>query len=248
MGGGFVHVRDPLRGNYNILRVRRAQDRIPDAVLPPEFDFRYDDDREGPWTAGAEELYRSGGYEGLLYHFDRSVKQNDLEFIHRLPGLKYVEIRGRVKDDTAVFAIPTLEDVTLLTRCKRPMNLLKDSRIRRLGVEDRPGLESLANLGLLETLGLYLWRGTDLTFLGDAEKLELLKIEGKGQIISLQGLERCGHLRQLELLDMRVESLAPLRTLRELEWIWLIGDYRIEREPVLDLGDLSELSRLRAHT
>jgi hypothetical protein len=84
----------------------------------------------------------------------------------------------------------------------------------------------------------------DLTFLSGLTMLSELKVEGKRQEISLQGLETCDSLVELELLELRIESLGPLSRMSKLRRLWLIGDNATTSSTSLDLEDLRGLEQL----
>ena len=56
-----------------------------------------------------------GVHNGVIIHVPPGVELDDVDFLERLPGLKYVEVDGAVRDDSRAFSLPELEELTLLT-------------------------------------------------------------------------------------------------------------------------------------
>jgi hypothetical protein len=195
------------------------------------------------------ERYVAEGSDGVYLRAERGTGLDSVEFLADFPNLKYVEISGTVKDDTASFLLPALEELILLTRCQVPIPALTGSAVLRVGVDDRPGKEALADISGLRELSVWSWDGPDLVFLGRQPQLSRLTVEGMRSVYSLQGLELCEALVEVELKEMGVQSLAPLRGLRKLRRLWLLGSPRTHGSPrVLDLADLAgsnDLEELR---
>jgi hypothetical protein len=197
----------------------------------------------GAWTDAAPRAYVNGEYNGVYYQFERAVRHTNLNFLRVLPHLRYVEINGRVTDDTAVFGLPNLEELILLTRCRRPIPEIR-APLKRLAFDDRPGKERLATLSALQGLVVWGWRGQDLQFAAPIGSLEKIKLEATNQLISLNGLQSCRNLAELEILDARAISLVPLRELTHLRVLRLIGSPDIDQEVVLDLSDIAGVAEL----
>ena len=121
-----------------------------------------------------------------------------------------------------------------------PIPRIGAARLGRLGFDDRPGKENLAGLAHLRDLAIWLWRDTDFRFLRSAQELVTLHVEGTKQVGSLERLQACEALVDLEIIDMCPASLEPLGHLTQLdavtrlarvqrigrpsaEWVWLIG-------------------------
>jgi hypothetical protein len=198
----------------------------------------------GAWSVAASRAYFDGGFDGVFYRFRSPVRHADLAFLRELTGLRYVEIDGVVRDDTVVFGLDVLEQAVLLTKCRKPIPALAPSRMQALGIDDRPGKEQLSALPHLTDLGLTLWAGRDLRFASGMAALRHLKIEGKRQVVSLDGIEECANLETLELIDCRVESLMPLRRLQGLRRLQLVGSPAIDMNVTLDLAEIAKLHQL----
>lgn len=241
-----------VRDDYRVLKVsgderldlrQFSNSTMPADVLESAMSI-YDRERPEPWSAGDTRMYVDGGYNGVLYDFLGFVRP-DLEFLHDLPGLRYVEITGRVRDDTAVFRLPLLEELSLSTGCRRKMDLRGLPRLKRLGLtHSRRGLETISAVTGLEDLFMNSWKEPDLCLLAGAPKLRRLSLEGRDGELSLHGLEGCLHLRLLELHRFRYRSFAPLRGLRRLEEVLISGDVRQPDASFVDLSDLADAAGL----
>ncbi|MGW5779833.1 hypothetical protein [Streptomyces sp. NPDC003863] len=190
--------------------------------------------------------YSEGRCDGVYLRLQSGVELDHLEFLASLPGLRYVEVNGFVRDDSGAFGLPSVVELVLLTRSQTPVPADLGDSLKSLGVDDRPG--SLESTGFEQLRALTLWSFSrpDFRFLADASNLEYLKVEGIGRAVDLRGMESCCALKELELLEFRVEDLAPLRSLRDLTRLWIIGSRRNgdSSEP-LSLANLSGLSAMR---
>lgn len=198
-----------------------------------------------PWTPRDTDRYHDGGYNGVSL-WPESGNRTRLDFVRDLQGLRCIEVHGGpVTDDVAVFDVPTLEHLTLLTRCRKPLRLACLPLLRTVVVRARPGLESVASLPELTQLCVVRWQGSDLTFLGEQPKLQLLRLEGWRRPRSrLDGIERAPNLDDLMALDVRIESIEPLRELANLRSIQLTGVPGMEDGEPWDLTALTGKPRL----
>jgi hypothetical protein len=190
------------------------------------------------------DTYTAGSYSGLVLQVERGAKLKDVEFLNRLPNLRYLEISGSVRDDSRAFQLPELQELVLLTRSKAPVPNLVRSNLRRVGIDSQRDLRELSRLDDLTDLSLWLWAGSDFTFLGRKPKLRKLRVEGAKQIASLAGLDGCPNLEEVELVDLRVRSLAPLADAQALKRLWILGRPEMPEWTTLDLADLSQLHEL----
>lgn len=62
--------------------------------------------------------YQSGEFNGLFLRVSGNARLGSLDFLFSLPELKYLEIEGRVADDSQAFKIAGLRELVLLTRGK----------------------------------------------------------------------------------------------------------------------------------
>jgi hypothetical protein len=204
---------------------------------------------DGPWSEAATQRYLDGGYHGVYLQLGRGTKSPHLEFLREVPGLRYLEVNGKVIDDTAAFRIPELEELILLTGSKRAIPTLEDlAELGRLGIDDRPGKESIRHASKLQHLTIWRWKGPDLRFLASSSQLRSLRIEGTMNLVSLAGVEGCPDLREIEMTQLRVDTLQPLAQLSSLKTLRLIGSPRIDETPHLDLVDIVGLRNLEQLT
>ncbi|WP_405639048.1 hypothetical protein [Streptomyces sp. NBC_00019] len=195
-----------------------------------------------------DDLLRSfieGRCDGIYLRVQRGVELDHLDFLTELPGLKYVEVNGAVRDDSRAFSLPDVVELVLLTRSRTPVPVTSSDTLESLGVDDRPGVLDLSGLTRLRALTLWSFTRPDLRFLSGVPNLEWLKLEGLGSAVDLRGMESCRSLIEAELLELQVESLEPLRPLQDLLRLWLIGPRETQISEPLSLADLSGLSALR---
>lgn len=179
---------------------------------------------DGPWDLAAlRQRFVEGGFDGLNLWFMSPAAFKNLDFLADYNDLQYLEVTGKLNNDVAAFRLPALKELVLLTKSTRPIPGFASPDLVRLGFDDRPGKELVAGLRSLRELLVWRWRGTDLRFLGSPPPpVQLLRIDGMRQIVTLHGLEECWTLTELEVRESRVESLAPLRG---LENIWRRSAY-----------------------
>ncbi|MFI7368377.1 hypothetical protein ACIBO4_40195 [Streptomyces sp. NPDC050149] len=188
--------------------------------------------------------YQSGEFNGLFLRASGSVRLGSLDFLSSLPDLKYLEIEGRVADDSQAFKIAGLRELVLLTKGQVAIPAVRNASLAALALDDRAGAIDLAGFPALTRLTLWSSGRSDLGFLRRAPRVSSFKLEGVGQIVDLRGLENCTKLDDLEVLEARVESLSPLQSLLDLRRCWLIGGGEsIQPEP-LDFSAVSALNKL----
>ncbi|WP_345469189.1 hypothetical protein [Actinoallomurus oryzae] len=96
----------------------------------------------------------------------------------------------------------------------------------------------------LQELAIWLWKGQNLAFLDDAElPLRKLRLEGKKQVATLEGLSGCRELAEVEVREARIESLEPLSGLTALRSVRVLPG-PTKGEACLDLSDLTRLQGL----
>jgi hypothetical protein len=72
----------------------------------------------------------------------------------------------------------------------------------------------------------------------------MLRVEATGQLASLDGLQHCWSLNEVDMFGVRVENLAPLAGLTKLRKLRICGDPDMRHDNLLDLADLSGLQNL----
>jgi hypothetical protein len=193
--------------------------------------------------------FNTGGYDHLWINIRGSGSLPDLAFLDQVEGLRKLYVQGRVRDDTYAFRIAGLQELRLLTRCRKPLPDVDLNGFTWLAIDNRPGIGLVHDLPELERLTIFNWPGPSFEFLGEMPKLRYLGIEGRTRIsmaglISLKGLERCPKLWLMDLTRCRVDSLEPLRGLPLAE-IVIVGDHRCMDSVVLDLDPLSGMTNLQ---
>ncbi|WP_125206584.1 MULTISPECIES: hypothetical protein [Isoptericola] len=190
------------------------------------------------------EQYRSGRFNGLFLRLSRGSRLRNLDFLARMPRIEYLEIEGRVVDDSAAFQVPGLRELVLLTKGEAAIPRGRNSSLSVLAFDDRGDRIDLE--GFPSLTGLTIWSSLrrDLDFLGDVTELASFKLEGTGQILDLSGLDRCRKLYELEIVETRAKSLVPLGQLKRLRRCWLVGGGRLVQAEPLDFNDVSGLSGL----
>lgn len=93
---------------------------------------------DGPWTPEAAQKFRENGYDGLSVLAGREWTPQNLDFLLELPGLRSLDVTGKVREDRAAFRIASLEDLTLITGSELPIPDEPQPRLARLCLVDRP--------------------------------------------------------------------------------------------------------------
>lgn len=167
--------------------------------------------------------YRARDFNGLFLRAPKNRRLGGLGFLSSLQGLQYLEIEARVADDSVAFEVPGLRELVLLTRGRRGIPSVENATLETLAVDDRSGEIDLGGLTALTRLTVWSSRRENLGFLARSPGISSFKFEGVGQLLDLRGLESCSGIKELEVLEARVRSLAPLRELQCLRRCWLIG-------------------------
>jgi hypothetical protein len=191
------------------------------------------------------EEFIDGGHDGIYVRIPQGVELEHLDILAQLPGLKYVEVNGAVRDDSHAFSLPGVTELVLLTRSQVPLRAPVSDSLELLAIDDRPGVLDLSGFRRLQGLTIWSYARDDLRFLSGAPNLQRLKLEGLGQVVNLSGIASCRSLVDAELLEIQAESLAPLRSLGNLMRLWLIGPTESSTPSVLSLDDLSAMRFLR---
>jgi internalin A len=167
-----------------------------------------------------------------------TIDLSALPFLVRL-GAPWSMIEGSLQEAVA------LQDLTVTDYPGEDLGLFAENQgLHTLRLKSAPRLASLDGLGELTALGV-LYAGlarrlVDLTALPTAsEHLRVLELEACNSLRSLAGVESLVHLQKFGCNDCgRIESLAPLRLLLELEAVGAWGS------TVVDDGDMTPLTGL----
>jgi hypothetical protein len=161
-----------------------------------------------------------------------------------LPRLREVAGEWALLRDT-LGAVEALERVVTWEFDEADLHSFRDHvELRELTIKDAPHLESssgVGNLPGLAALAIVLApRLQDISDVSElAESLRELKLEACPGITTLNDLEPLVHLRILGVSDCGdIESLAPIRSLEQLEILYAWGSTRVTD------GDLSPLAQL----
>ncbi|XVV00550.1 hypothetical protein ACQPW3_24305 [Actinosynnema sp. CA-248983] len=179
-------------------------------------------DVDGPWSPVALDRYRDQGCDGLVLVPGPEWTPKDLAFVLDVPGLRYLALERRFRDDTHAFLVESLEELSLVTGSSRPVPEVVRPNLVRLCLTHRPGIFVAARWPNLAELRLGGWRDEDLGVLAGAAKLRVLHVEGKNQRASLHGIED-GDLEVLEVLSAGLPDLSPLAGMSSLRELKLMG-------------------------
>jgi hypothetical protein len=204
-----------------------------------QWDWSFD----GPWSEAAESRYREGGFDGLSLTTSTSTLP-DLEFLHRLPGLRALSVQGRVKNDVAAFLIGSLEELSLVTGSRVRLPEAVQPALRNLVMANRPGIEVASRWPALESFRVGMWRGSDLQMLSGARKLVRFYAEGRRQAGSLEGIEGCRSIEQIIMVDYSICGTAPLRGLSMLSELRMLAAPPAGPHQDIDISDIAD-SRIR---
>lgn len=146
-------------------------------------------------------------------------------------------------------AVEALQSVVTWDFDEADLHSFRDHvELRNLTIKDAPHLESLSGIGNLPGLAVLgivlaprLHNVSDVAEL--AESLQELKFEACPEITMLDDLEPLVHLRVLGISDCGdIESLAPIRSLKQLEVLYAWASTRVLDK---DLSPLAALPRLK---
>jgi len=204
-----------------------------------QWDWSFD----GPWSEVAETKYQEGGFNGLSLS-GTSDTLPDLEFLHRLAGLRVLRVQARVRNDASAFLLTSLEELSLVTGSKVPMPGAVQPALRNLVMAYRPGIEVASRWPGLESFRVGMWRDADLQMLSGARKLARFYAEGRRQAGSLEGIEGCISVEQIIIVDYSITSTAPLSALNILSELRMMAAPPAPAHENINLADLPN-SRLR---
>lgn len=193
------------------------------------------------------DAYISGRHDGIYLRASGRRRLANLDFLENLPSLRYLEVLGAISDDSYAFTIEGLCELVLLTKCQVAIPGNPGRTLESVGVDCRPGVSHLSRLSALRQLQLWNFNASSFADMPVSSTLTRLKVEGRRQDVSLQGLESCKALTDVEILEMQIESLGPLRELSRLRRLWLIGfgsalpGHSLTLEDLSRDGDLEEL-------
>jgi hypothetical protein len=176
----------------------------------------WDSFTDGPWSMASENNFKNGGFDGLTLTPRRGEIFSDLNFLHRLKGIRHFSLNAQTKDDTAAFLVDTLEELTLLTGARNSIPRSTQARLRQLYILDRPSLAIQNNWPELRIIRLGTFSGVDLKVLEGARKLSNVHIDARRQSGTLEGIELCTQITELALVNYSTRDTQPLQNLDNL--------------------------------
>jgi hypothetical protein len=175
----------------------------------------------------------------------------DLSSLLTLPKLRFVDI-----SDTAAAEILDVGDSGMGVRIE--LEALIDELERR-GVDvvnssatARDDWQLHFDSATLAVIGAEV---PDISALGFSELQQLTEFNGDSRrpevpfLASLEGLQYCGNLQEVKLIEQRIDDLSPLQFLSRLSRLWVIH-YDTQEDPFLgqtNHGRLWDLSPLAGH-
>jgi hypothetical protein len=181
--------------------------------------------------------YLEGGYNGLMLS-GLGDPPRDLDFVLDLPGLRSLYVHARIAHDTAAFACPTLESLTLVTASRRRIpDGTHQPAMRTLMLSWRPGLDVGTYWPALQWLRMPQHEG-DCRWLGRCPELGHLQLEGRRKPSTLEGLEACPQLHTLRTVNFPVRDTTPLSGLTKLQDVRLLSRRPAPPHQLIDLRDL----------
>jgi len=194
---------------------------------------------DGPWSPEATRSFQQGGFDGLVVIPNADWTPQDLSFLADLEGLRSFSFTGKLRNDLAAFAVPTLEDLTLVTGSKLAVPEVAQARLSRLCLTDRPGITLYQHWPNLEWLRVGVWKATNLSMLEKAARLKHLHLEGRRQQGALDGIEDCVAIESLTIINYSVRDTAPLLGLNMLTEVKLLAAKPTAPHNPLDLAKIT---------
>lgn len=216
-------------------------------MMSAESDLRWYVVWERPWRAGDAAAFTSGRYDGLsIVAPAKTVSYPDLSFLSELTGLRELDVRARVADDSAAFELIGLQGMLLATGCKVPFDGARLRALHGLALVANRDLAGIAAMPWLREVTLVRWGGSDLALLGDKPELSYLRLDCRGQTIDPAALAACHELEDVHLNNGRLRELTPLSGPNRLRRLAAIGPNRLpSTDDPVSLSPLVSLPSLR---
>ena len=184
--------------------------------------------------------YVEASCDGVALDFGESY--GDLGFLRSLSNLRSLIIgAARVKDLSAVFDKTELEELGAGLNIRDLRGLHRLTKLKRLGVPFRRGIEGLAELTGIEEMSIEEWpNGQELALLGPKPQLSSLGLHLKRTAaVSSAWFESAPQLTDLQMYFGRLSDTAGLAALTEME------NLRFADTKVADLDFVTSMPRLR---
>lgn len=217
----------------------------------------------GEWSAAVEDCIRCQDIKELELNDAKGWCGTDVRFLERLPGLDALTVIDHsIKDVNAIHALGGLKYLDVNTYCKTPVDFGNFPLLDECALEWRPKSESLfAHRGVkkvfvnksplkdframsmmisLESLSLASPKLETLQGIEALAGLTFLGLYVARRLTSVEGVQAVPNLVQLEVNDCpKVRDIAPLGALHQLRVLHLCNDGDIET-----IGPLRELKNL----
>lgn len=171
----------------------------------------------------------------------------DMNALSKLSTLRELYLDDWCRGSESIFQLRGLEKISLRNPAFSDLrDALSWENLHELWIHGGK-LVSLAGLatGLQKLRLTYIKNLDSLSALSHCISLQDLRIEGCRKITSLNGIEKCLKLKILTFgRTGYIESLVPLRDLKELEYLFLADGLRIQNPSVEILYDLPKLRHL----
>lgn len=218
---------------------------LEEELHPTYFALKWLNVDDRAWTEADTARYDAGDYNGVGMWFRReTAKSISLSFLRSLPTVRGVSVVGPTRDDLAVFDLVGLECLILVTKCAKSLRLESLTSLRDLRIDARPGIGEVRRLTRLEYLSISKFRGSDLGLFGSHPDMRGLRLEGRGQRVSLSGLEGCPAVTFLDLWEINPDSLSPIQALRNLVNLQVKGKKAVSSWPAVDIDAVRAMNRL----
>jgi hypothetical protein len=222
-------------------------------MMSAEGDLRWYVVWERRWRASDAAAFVSGGYDALsIVARAKTVRYPDLGFLSELTGLRELDVRARVADDSAAFDLIDLEGMLLATGCKVPFDGGRLRALRGLALFANRDLAGIAAMPWLREVTLVRWGGRDLALLGDKPELTYLRLDCLGQSVDPAALAACRELEDVHLNNGRLGELTPFSGHDQLRRLAAIGpkgppsmDTPVSLSPLASLPSLRWIELIR---
>ena len=222
-------------------------------MMSAEGDLRWYEVWQRPWRASDAAAFTSGRYDALsIVARAKTLRYPDLGFLTELTGLRELDLRARVADDSAAFDLIGLQGMLLATGCKVPFDGGRLRALRGLALVANRDVAGIAAMPWLREVTLLRWGGSDLALLGDKPELTYLRLDCRGQSINPAALAACHELEDVHLNNGRLGELTPVSGHERLRRIAAIGpkglpsmDNPVSLSPLVSLPSLRWIELIR---
>lgn len=209
--------------NCGVVRLRKD-------IMSEDYEIRDDEHEIGkvlivrsPWKDKFKTMLKAMGIHALRLSKSMGFTDTDVSFIEELDCLRSLEIYSwNVKDVTAIGKMNNLEVIGLQTPSRKRVDLSHLNKLRVALLTYHPGLVDIFKVSTLEYLNIGPYPYENLEELSDLVNLKSLLLTSR-KLTSLTGIE---HLKQLESLDLY--NCPNLQSLNGVEKCLLLSDIEVE--------------------